>query len=95
VQAGTTVLERDELLDQQEVVADQRDEEVELIEGEAPGLDGETVLAMDRDGIGTFTWIDGDFTVTLSFPEELADYDQGFAALPVLVGAVGDTLTGG
>ena len=95
VTVGTTTLERDQLLEQMELGAGQSDQELTEIDGEAPGLDADTVLAVDRDGFATFGWIDGDFTVALSFPEDLADYDRGFEALPVLVGAVADTLTGG
>jgi len=95
VTVGTTTLERDQLLEQMELGAGQVDQELSAIDGDAPGLDGDSVLAIDRDGFATFGWIDDDFTVALSFPEDMADYDRGFEALPVLVGAVGETLTGG
>lgn len=94
VTAGTTVLERDQLLEQMELAAGQNDEEVSVLDGDAPGLDGDSVLATDRDGFASFTWVDGDFLVVLSFPEDLADYDRGFEALPVLVDAVAATLSG-
>lgn len=94
VTVGTTTLERDQLLEQMELGAGQADQEITAIDGDAPGLDADSVLAIDRDGFATFGWIDADFTVAVSFPEDLADYDRGFEALPVLVGAVTETLTG-
>lgn len=94
IHTGTTQLDRDELLEEFELYAGRDDLELEVLQGEAPGLDPDEVFAVDRDGFVTVGWIQGDFQISMSIPEQVADADAGFQALPVLVAEVTETLSG-
>lgn len=95
VNTGTTPLDRDGLLEEFELFADSNDVEVQQLDGEAPGLDPDDVLAVEREGVASFSWVRDDFQISLSVPTEVADAEAGFRALPVLVEGVTDTLSGG
>ncbi|HEY8546879.1 MAG TPA: hypothetical protein VIL36_17585 [Acidimicrobiales bacterium] len=93
VSVGTTTLDRDEVLDLQEVAAGRGSLDLEVLDGDAPGLPADQVFGVDREGFALFGWTDGDMQASLSFTDELADFDRGFDALPVLLGEMARTLT--
>lgn len=92
--AGRVSYDRDGLLEQLRESADPDEGPVEEIEGEAPGLAGDQVLAVSRNGGETvaYAWVADGFAVTLAFLSEVADPDTGFAALSEAVDAVATTL---
>jgi hypothetical protein len=71
-----------------------REPESTELEGTAEGLDAAEVVAVEREGINTFVWVNEDFTIGVSAPAELITVDEGFAALPVVVDEVSRTLLG-
>lgn len=92
VNLGTTVLEPDEVLEAVELSAEQNDEDVTVLDGGAPGLDGDSVVAVAFDEHTNVAWVDGDFQVVLVVPASIAGPEEAREALPVLVGAVADAL---
>jgi hypothetical protein len=94
VNLGTTVLEPDEVLEQFELAAGQNDDELTVLDGDAAGLDGDSVVAVAYGDYASFTWVDDDFHVALAIPSDVAGADRGFEALPVLVDAVAEALGG-
>lgn len=91
---GTVSEDRDEVLEQVREGAHPDAGPIEEIEGDAPGLGEDHVLAVSRDGgeYFAFAWIDGGFLVTLAFPSGVADPERGFAALSEAVDAVRTSL---
>jgi hypothetical protein len=63
------------------------------IEGDAPGLAAESVVAAEADGIHQFAWVDGDFFVGVSGTTEQLSTDEGFEALSAAVDGVESTLS--
>ncbi|HMG41121.1 MAG TPA: hypothetical protein VK611_07305 [Acidimicrobiales bacterium] len=94
VNAGTLDGDRAEVLQDMRRGAELNDDEIEEVDGEAPGLDGDHVLAVARDGATQLVWVDGGFGVSLTVPDDVADAEAGFRALPVLVDAVAASLAG-
>jgi hypothetical protein len=89
VSAGTTTLTPDQTLANLQRV----DKSTKELDGTAPGLDPDSVLAVEGGGISQFIWIDGDFTVALSGLSDKLTPDQGFAALAAAVDGVSRTLS--
>jgi hypothetical protein len=87
--AGTTTLNRDQLLAR---LLNSDDAERHEVEGEADGLDPSTTLAAEGGGVSQYAWVDGDFTVGLAGPSDQLPPDKGFAALSAAVEGVQSTL---
>ena len=92
VTAGTTLVDRDGLLER--ITRDPEAPTTE-IEGEAPGLDSENVIALEAgEGAAQFIWVSDDFAIGVSGPLEELDGDAGFETLSVAVEEVSRTLEG-
>jgi hypothetical protein len=90
VTAATTPVDRDGLLSE---IRQNVDDEVEQVEAEAPGLDPDHVLGLDRgDGAPVAIWIEGGLQVGVTLPEGLATPEDTMNALPVAVSAVAAAL---
>lgn len=93
VTIGTVPVGRDELLRE----ADRRNEAMDdpapqEIEGDAPGLDADHVVAYTQDDGAVFIWVHDGFAISLAFHSEVAEPEAGFEALPVLVEGVATVL---
>ncbi len=89
VSAGTTTLTPDQTL----ANLQRTDKSTHELDGSAPGLDPDSVLAVEGGGISQFMWIDGDFTVGLGGLSDKLSPDQGLAALSAAVQGVSRTLS--
>jgi hypothetical protein len=70
------------------------DTELRDIDGDAPGLHADHVVAVNSDLVATFAWVHDGFAVTMTVLPEAAEPEAGLQALPVLVDAVAASLTG-
>jgi hypothetical protein len=89
VTTGTTLAEPDQFLER----LLRATEGVTEVEGDAPGLDPESVVATEADGISQFAWVDNDFFVGIGGPSEQLSTEEGFAALSATVDGVESTLS--
>lgn len=92
---GRVPYDRDGLLAQIRERADQDDLSIEVIEGDASGLDSDRVLALSQENgrFLAFAWVGDGFRVALSFPAPLAEADEGMRALREAVDAVDAALS--
>lgn len=88
IAVGLTLADREQLLKR----SMQGAREATEIDGTAPGLDPESVFALDLDGSKQFTWVSDEFVVGLGGPSDELDDEAGFDALGVLVEEVQRTL---
>lgn len=96
VTVGTVPLDRDELLRelQESNAGSGSDNEVHEIDGYAPGLDADHVMAFQQGGGTTFGWVHDGFAISMRLSPGLAEPDAGFQALPTLVEVVETSLIG-
>jgi hypothetical protein len=90
VSLGTTPVDRDGQLDE---LRQNLGDEIETIDGEAPGLDPDHVVAFARSGEAPVAiWIEGGFQIGLNIPDGVATPDDALNALPAAVDAVAAAL---
>lgn len=85
--AGTTVVDSEGMQERLE-----RFEEVEEVDGEAPGLDPADVVATDAEGVIRLAWVSDGFLVGVFGATEPFQGEAGFEALSVAVERVARTL---
>lgn len=90
VTVGTTLVDTAQFLER----IKRNLEDVTEIDGEAPGLDPESVIGVEGDGTRQFAWIEDDFLIGVGGPADQLSEEEGFAALSAAVEGVESTLGG-
>lgn len=93
IDAGTMAADRDQVA---LALASSESEGAEEVDGEAPGLDPDDVVALvtNEGEVTLLGWVSDGFYVGLNVPTALAEPEAGLAALPVAVDAVTTALGG-
>jgi hypothetical protein len=90
INAATSPVDRDGLLDE---LRQNVDEDLEPLDAEAPGLDPDHVLGIDRGDESPFAaWVDGGFQIGITIPAGVATPEATLGALPTVVSAVATAL---